>query len=94
MGRLDLLLGGRVKVLGTRVGWSLVIASAMFAIGHYVVTFDLQRLAVFFPALLFGWIRVQRRSITAAVVFHALCNVFMDLLLLGFGIVRPEEYYQ
>jgi uncharacterized protein len=94
MGRLDLLLRGRVKLLGTKVGWSLVLASAMFAVGHYVVTFDLQRLAVFFPALAFGWIRVQRGSITAAVVFHALCNIYMDLLLLGFGIVRPGEYYQ
>lgn len=94
MGRLDLLLKGRVTILGAPVGWPVVLAAAMFSVGHYVVTFDPQRLAVFFPALVFGWIRARRGSITAAIVFHALCNIYMDFLLLGFGIVRPGEYYR
>lgn len=94
MGRIDLLLKSRIRILGVEVGWSLLITAVLFAIGHYVVTFDLQRLAVFFPALLFGWMRAWRGSITAAVVFHALCNIFMDTLLLGHGIIDPEEYFQ
>lgn len=94
MGRLDKVLKGRITFLGKELGLSLILTSAMFAIGHFAVTVDPQRLAVFFPALVFGWIRIQRGSITAAVVFHALCNIYMDLLLVGFGIARHQEYYQ
>jgi hypothetical protein len=38
--------------------------------------------------------RLRRNSITAAVVFHALCNIFMDILMVGYGIIRAQEYYQ
>ncbi len=92
IGRIDLLLTKRISVLGVDVGWSLLITAALFAVGHYVVTFNPQRLAVFFPALLFGWLRAWRGSITAAVVFHALCNVYMDFLQLGYGLVDPESF--
>jgi hypothetical protein len=94
MGRLDHLFTKRIRIFGVEVGWSLVIASVLFALGHYVVTFDPQRLAVFFPAMLFGWMRTWRGSITASVAFHALCNIFMDLLLLCYGIIDPAEYFQ
>ncbi len=89
MGRLDLLMKGRVRILGARVGWSILVAAALFGVSHFVVTFDPQRLAVFFPALAFGWMRCLRGSITAAVVFHALCNIYMDLLLVSYGILGP-----
>jgi membrane protease YdiL (CAAX protease family) len=39
-----------------------------------------QRLAVFFPALLFGWMRARTGSIAPGAVYHALCNVLADLL--------------
>jgi membrane protease YdiL (CAAX protease family) len=92
LGRIDLLSKARLR-LGAPIGWSLLITSAMFAVGHYVVTFDPQRLGVFFPALLFGWMRARRGSIVAPVVFHALCNVFMDVLMLGYGFVDPRELF-
>jgi len=94
MGRIDRLLSQRIRILGVEVGWSLLITAALFGIGHYLVTFEPQRLAVFFPALLFGWMRAWRGSITASVVFHAACNVFMDTLLLGYGIINPASYLQ
>lgn len=90
MGRIDLLLKGRIRILGAEVGWSLIIASVLFAIGHFVVTFQPERLAVFFPSLVFGWLRIKRGSITAAVFFHAFCNIFMDFLLIGYGIGGPR----
>ena len=39
-----------------------------------------QRLAVFFPALLFGWMRARTGSIAAGALYHALCNVLADTL--------------
>jgi membrane protease YdiL (CAAX protease family) len=44
------------------------------------------RLAVFFPALLFGWLRARTGGIGASVVFHALCNLYVLSLMRGFGL--------
>lgn len=74
----------RVKLLGARVGWGLVVASAIFALGHLLATPLVTRLAVFFPALLFGWLRVKTGGIGAAVLVHACCNIFASILAQGY----------
>jgi membrane protease YdiL (CAAX protease family) len=68
------------RLLGAPVGWALLLSSALFAIGHLVVVPNPQRLAVFFPALVFGWMRARTGSIAAGAFYHALCNVLSDLL--------------
>jgi membrane protease YdiL (CAAX protease family) len=45
---------------------------------------NVQRLAVFFPALVFGWMRARTGSILAGATFHALCNLFADVLHTSF----------
>ena len=67
-------------VLGAKVGWALLVSSALFALGHLLVIPNPQRLAVFFPALVFGWMRARTGSIAAGATFHALCNVVSDVL--------------
>jgi membrane protease YdiL (CAAX protease family) len=62
------------------VGWALVVSSALFAVSHVAVIPNPQRLAVFFPALLFGWMRARTGSIAAGAAFHALCNLLSDVL--------------
>jgi uncharacterized protein len=81
---LDLALPARVRVFGAEIGWSVVVTSALFALGHFATIPQLGRLAVFFPSLLFGWLRVRTRDVTAGIVFHALCNVFAEALARGF----------
>ncbi len=44
------------------------------------------RLAVFFPSLLFGWLRSRTGGIGASTVFHALCNTWSELLGVGYGL--------
>ena len=61
--------------LGARVGWALIVTCALFALGHVLVDFNGLRLAVFFPALLFGWLRESTGSILAPVLFHASANL-------------------
>ena len=56
------------------------MSSALFALGHLLVIPNPQRLAVFFPALVFGWMRARTGSIAAGATFHALCNVVSDVL--------------
>ena len=38
-----------------------------------------QDYAVFFPSLLFGWMRRATGSVTSAIIFHAICNLFVEI---------------
>ena len=85
MGRLDDIFRGRISVAGAKLGWGFLIQAALFAVGHFLVDFNPLRLAVFFPALAFGWLRAKRGTIVAPVLFHAASNVFMGILTAGYG---------
>ncbi len=61
----------------------LLLQSALFAIVHLIDQPSPQVLAVFFPGLLFGWIRAWRGGIGAAMVFHGLCNILSAILYAG-----------
>ena len=86
MGRLDDIFPRRVRLLGASVGVGLVIQAALFAVGHFAVDLSPGRLAVFFPALAFGWLRARRGTIVGPVVLHAGANVFMEILRAGYGL--------
>lgn len=58
----------------------LVAQAGLFALIHLPSSPHPTRLAVFFPALLFGLLRAKRGGIGAALVFHALCNLLSDTL--------------
>jgi membrane protease YdiL (CAAX protease family) len=84
--RLDEVWAPRLAIGGARVGLGLVVASVIFALGHLATIHVPARLAVFFPALLFGWLRARTGGVGAGLVFHALCNVFSEALGRGFGV--------
>lgn len=73
-------LPAKRKILGGQVGWALIISSALFALGHLTVNFDVRRLAVFFPGLVFGWMRSATGSILASTLAHAASNLFIHIL--------------
>lgn len=75
----------RVRVLGAEIGPSLLVTSALFALGHLATDFDANRLAVFFPALLFGWLRARTGGIGASVLLHAFANLFAAYLARSYG---------
>jgi uncharacterized protein len=78
--------GRHARLIGVSVSMSLVWSSALFAVGHYVTEPSLSRLAVFFPALVFGWLRWRTGGIGASVLFHVLCNAFASFLGRGYGL--------
>jgi uncharacterized protein len=80
MERLERVWPPTHRLLGAPVGAALIVSSALFALGHVVVVPNPQRLAVFFPALVFGWMRARTGSIAAGATFHALCNITSDIL--------------
>jgi CAAX protease family protein len=76
----------RWRVLGAFVGPGLLLSSTLFAIGHVLTQVHPNRLAVFFPALLFGWLRARTGGIGASIVLHALCNLFASYLGRSYGV--------
>jgi membrane protease YdiL (CAAX protease family) len=80
LGRLEERWPSSRRWLGAPIGKALVVSSLLFALGHVVVVPNPQRLAVFFPALIFGWMRARTGSILPGAAFHALCNLYADVL--------------
>lgn len=75
----------KVRVLGAEIGAGLLVSCALFAVGHLLTVPNPARLAVFFPALLFGYLRARTGGIGSGVVFHAACNIYSATLGRGFG---------
>jgi hypothetical protein len=70
----------RRRLFGGGIGWALILSSLLFALGHLASGFDARRLSVFFPGLLFGWMRSATGSILAGTIAHAASNLFIHLL--------------
>jgi membrane protease YdiL (CAAX protease family) len=84
--RLDEAWEPRWRVLGAWVGPGWLVSAAIFALGHLATVPSPARLAVFFPALAFGWLRARTGGIGASTAFHAGCNVYSLLLGRGYGL--------
>ncbi|HUJ79074.1 MAG TPA: CPBP family intramembrane glutamic endopeptidase [Nitrospiria bacterium] len=84
--RFDDAFGRPWRLFGASYGPGLLLANLLFAAGHFVVTGDVQRLAVFFPGLLFGWLLARTGALLDPALFHGLCNI--TLLTLHSWIVR------
>ncbi len=84
MGRLEDALPPTRTFLSARVGWALFIQAGLFGLGHFFVTFSPGMLTRAIPGLLFGWLFARTRSIVAGTLFHAACNLLMEVLALSF----------
>lgn len=76
----------RGRLFGAPVSPSILVTSAVFALGHVATIHDPGRLAVFFPSLVFGWLRSRTGGVGASIAFHALCNLLSESLLHGYGL--------
>lgn len=66
-------------VFGARLGAAFWVTAVLFALGHLAI-FQVWRLGVFFPALLFGWMRERSNSVVGAALFHAASNLLIKVL--------------
>lgn len=69
--------------LGARLGKAFWVTAVLFALGHLAI-FQVWRLGVFFPALLFGWMREKTGSVVGAALLHACCNLLVLVLEASF----------
>jgi membrane protease YdiL (CAAX protease family) len=71
------------RFLGGGIGLALVLSAAAFAIVHVPRHGDPRQLAVFFPGLLFGWMRSATGSIFAGTLTHGASNILIRVLELS-----------
>lgn len=71
------------RFLGVRLGPAFWLTAVLFALGHLAI-FQAWRLSVFFPALLFGWMRERTGTVLGAALFHAASNLFIRFLEVSF----------
>jgi membrane protease YdiL (CAAX protease family) len=71
------------SVFGARLGPAFWVTQILFAVGHLAI-FEAWRLAVVFPALLFGWMRERTGTVMGAALFHASCNLLALVLEASF----------
>ncbi len=80
LGLLEQRFPPKRRWLGGGIGLALVLSSLAFAAVHLPRTGDPRSLMVFFPGLLFGWMRSATGSLLASTLTHAACNVLIYLL--------------
>jgi membrane protease YdiL (CAAX protease family) len=57
------------------VGPAFILTAVLFALGHLAV-FQVWRLGVFFPALLFGYMRERTGTVLGSTLLHAIFNLY------------------
>lgn len=67
-------------VLWIPLGRTVFVASALFALGHFVGEYNPARLAPFFPAFVFSAMTRRTGSIFAGIGYHGLSNAFSHLI--------------
>ena len=63
------------------VGRALLVQAIIFGFGHVLVNFEVQGFSRILPGLAFGWLYARTRSVFAGTLFHAACNIVMELLV-------------
>ncbi len=77
--RLEEVWPPRSRILGAKMGRAALLVAVLFALGHLLEPAPF-RLAVFFPALLFAFLRARTGTVVGASICHLLCNLWLLLL--------------
>ncbi len=82
--RLERLWPTKLHVLTLPLSRTVFVASALFALGHFVGEYNPARLAPFFPAFVFSMLVRRGGSLAGAVAYHGASNAFSALLFTGY----------
>jgi len=78
--RLEHLWAPGFSVFGVHIGKAAVLATALFALGHFLGEWNPLRLGPFFPGLVFAWQRNATGSVVGCITYHAACNLIGEIL--------------
>ncbi|MCB9680381.1 MAG: CPBP family intramembrane metalloprotease [Alphaproteobacteria bacterium] len=87
--RLDEVWAPRWRIAGATLGPGWLVTCLVFALGHSLVAFQWWHFAIFFPSLVFGWMRARSGGILAGAFFHAWSNVTVGILDVLYGLQQP-----
>lgn len=80
--QFDLVWGRPYRLFGVAWGVGMPAAAALFAVCHVLFGGPV-RLIVFFPGLLYGWLRVRTGTIAVPTLYHAFSNLLMQTMLVS-----------
>lgn len=82
--KLHQVCGRHKKLLGALTGPALIWTSLIFALSHSLIQLQWWHFAIFFPGLVFGWLRDKTNAISASALFHALSNTYSYWVILSY----------
>lgn len=82
-GSFNQIFPKKFKFLGIEFGLGLILANVLFALSHLVSYLNPTRLAVIIPGFAFGYLREKYSQVFAPAAFHAMSNIFMEILVGG-----------
>lgn len=56
---------------------AIPVTSLLFAFSHSVIALQWWHFAIFFPSLVFGWLREKTGGLVAPILFHAVSNILV-----------------
>jgi len=74
-GRFEVFAKNRFPGSSSRFWIPVLVSSLLFALAHMAVYLDPLRLVVFFPGLLFGWLRAKTGFLLAPILSHGTANL-------------------
>ncbi len=63
---------------------AVILTNLIFALGHVASTMNPTRLLTFFPGMVFSYLVLRNKSLLAAILFHAACNILGQILYASF----------
>lgn len=75
---MNRMFAPRFRILGVTLGWGWLVTAVVFAFAHSILIYQWWHFAIFFPALVFGWLRERTGLVIAPTLFHAACNIMME----------------
>lgn len=82
--QFDRAFGRPWHLFGANIGLGLPLAAALFAACH-IFHGGPARLIVFFPGMLYGWLRARSTSIVVPTMYHAVSNLLMTTMIVSLG---------
>jgi uncharacterized protein len=76
--QMNRVFPARFKTLGFAWGWALPLTAFIFALSHTLITFQWWHFSIFFPGLLFGFLREKTNGLIAPIIIHGISNVMVQ----------------
>jgi nucleoside-diphosphate-sugar epimerase len=78
------------RLFGVSFGLASLMTASLFALSHSLIALRWWHIFIFFPALLFSWLRQKTGTIWASVVFHAFQQITNTEVMKLFRSHRPD----